>query len=128
MRLRIQDFREVANLTPSSALKFLTILGLRLSRERRQTPLLLPTNPQKLIHKATRRVSHSLNLWSLSPEADAALDMAMKELSQSTETTVSVSWSGGVPEILYETWTIELLLRVAAEFPDLVAEKPQRTR
>ena len=84
---------------------------------------------QKLIYKAIYRASASLNLGPLSGEADVALDMAKKELSQSTETTVSVSWSGGgVLKNSDETWTIESVLKVAAKFPDLVAETPQRTR
>ena len=81
---------------------------------------------QKLIHKAMYRVSASLNLWPLSGEADVALDMAKKELPQSTETTVSVSLSGG--GVLDEIWTIESVLKFAAKFPVLVAETPRRTK
>ena len=75
------------------------------------------------------RASVSLNLGPGSGEADVALEMCRKELSRSTETTFSVSWSGGgalkSPD---EIWSIESILKVAAKFPDLVAETPQRTR
>ena len=75
------------------------------------------------------RASVALNLGPLSGEADVALDMIRQELSQSTETTFSVSWSGGgVLKSHDEIWSIESILKVAAKFPDLVAETPQRTR
>ena len=75
------------------------------------------------------RASICLNLGPSSGEADVALDMSRRELSQSTETTISVSWTGGGALKSHdEIWSIESILKVAAKFPDLVAETPQRTR
>ena len=75
------------------------------------------------------RASVSLNLGPGSDEADVALDMSRRELSQSTETTFSVSWTGGaVVKSPDEIWSIESIFKVAAKFPDLVAETSQRTR
>ena len=75
------------------------------------------------------RASICLNLGPGGGEADVALDMSRRELSQSIETTFSVSWTGGaVIKSPDEIWSIESILKVAAKFPDLVAETPQRTR
>lgn len=48
--------------------------------------------------------------------------------NNSTETTISVNWSGGgMIKETGEQWTIETLKNVAAGFPDMVAITPQRT-
>ena len=49
-------------------------------------------------------------------------------LNSSTETTISVSWSGGgsIKDPTVD-WTVESLKKAAAAFPDLVAVTPQRT-
>ncbi|KAF8419175.1 hypothetical protein EV426DRAFT_616215 [Tirmania nivea] len=45
-----------------------------------------------------------------------------------TETTLSVSWSGGGQiKLINEEWSLDTLFRAAAEFPARVASCPQRT-
>jgi hypothetical protein len=82
--------------------------------------------------------------------AEAAVKVAKKNISNNTETTIMVSWSGGgfikpskhsirfqgrwaqTSQLLTlrkvdEPWDIESLTSAAARFPDLVAITPQRT-
>ncbi|RGP72364.1 hypothetical protein FLONG3_6760 [Fusarium longipes] len=58
----------------------------------------------------------------------AEADITKNNLSQSTETTISVTWSGGGSiKDPTEDWNIASLKKAAAAFPDLVAITPQRT-
>ncbi|KAJ5692691.1 hypothetical protein N7462_002114 [Penicillium macrosclerotiorum] len=60
--------------------------------------------------------------------SDASVGSGLEEALKHTETSVSVSWSGGgqiKPDS--EEWTLDSLMRAAAAFPSRVAECPQRT-
>ncbi|CAI6331688.1 unnamed protein product [Periconia digitata] len=63
-----------------------------------------------------------------SVEATADVNLNKKNLNKSSEVNITVNWSGGGQ--LKESdkpWTIDTLQEVAAKFPDLVANVPQRT-
>ncbi|KAL7794076.1 hypothetical protein V8C43DRAFT_281049 [Trichoderma afarasin] len=60
--------------------------------------------------------------------SDGLVSSALEAALQETETTITVSWSGGgqiKPD--EEEWTLESLLRAASGFPARVATCPQRT-
>jgi hypothetical protein len=55
-------------------------------------------------------------------------EMDKKNITQDTETTIAVNWSGGGSiKDPSDEWTINTLKKTAAAFPDLVAITPQRT-
>ncbi|KAH0527244.1 hypothetical protein TsFJ059_002268 [Trichoderma semiorbis] len=70
-------------------------------------------------------MSGSSNEFNLGEEfASSALESALRE----TETTITVSWSGGgqiKPD--EEEWTLESLIRAASGFPSRVLTCPQKT-
>ncbi|KAK6339825.1 hypothetical protein TWF718_009215 [Orbilia javanica] len=60
--------------------------------------------------------------------AEAAVNIAKENISNHTETTIMVSWSGGgFIKPIDEPWNISSLMDAAARFPDLCAITPQRT-
>ena len=60
--------------------------------------------------------------------AEANVNIAKKNINNNTETTISVSWSGGgFIKPMDQTWDVDSLTAAAARFPDLVAISPQRT-
>ncbi|KAI9163802.1 hypothetical protein HJFPF1_05429 [Paramyrothecium foliicola] len=65
---------------------------------------------------------------TISGKIEADFGMEKKNLSRSTETTISVNWSGGgsIKDPTVD-WGIDSLKKAAAAFPDLVAVTPQRT-
>ncbi|QKD61951.2 uncharacterized protein FOBCDRAFT_281587 [Fusarium oxysporum Fo47] len=76
--------------------------------------------------KAEAKVA--LTVGAAEVSAEAAIDIAKANISNNTETTVQVSWSGGgFIKPIDEPWDIESLMSAAARFPDLVAVTPQRT-
>ncbi|KAH7142929.1 hypothetical protein B0J13DRAFT_596179 [Dactylonectria estremocensis] len=69
-----------------------------------------------------------LNTATISGEVKADFGMEKNSLNKSTETTISVTWSGGGSiKDPTEDWTIQSLKKAAAAFPELVAITPQRT-
>jgi len=69
-----------------------------------------------------------MNTPTISGKIEADFGMEKKNLSRSTETTITVNWSGGgsIKDPTVD-WSIESLKKAAAAFPDLVAVTPQRT-
>ncbi|KAI5815462.1 hypothetical protein BZA77DRAFT_76259 [Pyronema omphalodes] len=75
--------------------------------------------------KATARLA--LATLTGRQETDTAILAARKVLSEKTELTMNVNWSGGGRLKEEDTqWDIDSILRVAARFPDLVQKCPQR--
>ncbi|KAJ5263841.1 hypothetical protein N7478_011446 [Penicillium angulare] len=65
---------------------------------------------------------------SLSGAVSGNFEMAKKNITSDTETTIAVNWSGGGRiKDPTEDWSISSLKKAAAAFPDLVAITPQRT-
>lgn len=65
---------------------------------------------------------------TISGEIKVKYGLTENNLSKSTETTISVNWSGGGSiKDPTEDWSIATLKKAAAAFPDLVAVTPQRT-
>lgn len=65
---------------------------------------------------------------SISGKVKADVDMNKKTLNKETETTVSMTWSGGGSiKRPQDDWSIESVKKSAAAFPDLVAIAPQRS-
>ncbi|KAJ5547188.1 hypothetical protein N7494_004773 [Penicillium frequentans] len=65
---------------------------------------------------------------SLSGAVTGSFEMAKKNITSETETTIAVNWSGGGRiKDPTEDWSIASLKKAAAAFPDLVAITPQRT-
>jgi hypothetical protein len=63
-----------------------------------------------------------------SVDANADFKMEKKALNKDSEINITVNWSGGGQlKESEKPWTIETLQEVAAKFPDLVANCPQRT-
>ncbi|KAJ2994488.1 hypothetical protein NUW58_g1543 [Xylaria curta] len=76
--------------------------------------------------EAEAKVAMTVGVADIS--AEAAVKVAKKNISNNTETTIMVSWSGGgYIKPIDEPWDIESLMSAAARFPDLVAITPQRT-
>lgn len=70
----------------------------------------------------------ALNIGAGEVKADANVDIAKENLAKQSEVTITVNWSGGGHLKQGEKkWDIDSLQAVAAKFPDLVAECPQRT-
>lgn len=70
----------------------------------------------------------SLGTPALSAQITGGVDKEKSSLETNTETTVSVNWSGG-GKIKDDNvlWNVESLTLAAANFPDRVAETPQKT-
>jgi hypothetical protein len=69
----------------------------------------------------------ALTVGAAELSANANVDIAKKNISNNTETTIMVSWmGGGFIKPLDQEWNIESLTSAAARFPDLVAISPQR--
>ncbi|KAK4169843.1 hypothetical protein QBC43DRAFT_283408 [Cladorrhinum sp. PSN259] len=73
-------------------------------------------------------IEAEMNTPTISGKVEAEFGMEKKNLSKSTETTISVNWSGGgsIKDPTVD-WSIDSLKKAAAAFPDLVAVTPQRT-
>lgn len=74
------------------------------------------------------RASLALSVGGVGIEASGSVGIKSSEIAQHTETTVSVSWSGGgVLKRPEEVWNISTVTAAASKFADLVAQTPQRT-
>ncbi|KAI5856606.1 hypothetical protein BZA05DRAFT_204837 [Tricharina praecox] len=72
--------------------------------------------------------SLALSVGGVGIEASGSVGIKSSEIAQHTETTVSVSWSGGgVLKRPEEVWNISTVTAAASKFADLVAQTPQRT-
>ncbi|KAL1622537.1 hypothetical protein SLS56_008715 [Neofusicoccum ribis] len=70
----------------------------------------------------------ALSVGGAGIEAEANVKIAKQNISNNTEMTIQVSWSGGGSiKPMNEPWTIDTLRAAAAKFPELVATTPQRT-
>ncbi|KAL7932791.1 hypothetical protein V8C35DRAFT_306790 [Trichoderma chlorosporum] len=70
----------------------------------------------------------SLGTPALSGNFKGGVDMEKSEMKSSTETTVTVNWSGGGQiKPSNAIWDVNTLTLAACNFPDLVAKTPQRT-
>ncbi|GME51320.1 Phenylacetyl-ligase [Neofusicoccum parvum] len=70
----------------------------------------------------------ALSVGGAGIEAEANVKIAKQNISNNTEMTIQVSWSGGGNiKPMNEPWTIDTLRAAAAKFPELVATTPQRT-
>ncbi|KAL7911420.1 hypothetical protein GGI35DRAFT_492688 [Trichoderma velutinum] len=70
----------------------------------------------------------SLGTPALSGDFKGGVDMNKSEMKSSTETTVTVNWSGGGQiKPTNAIWDVNTLTLAACNFPDLVAKTPQRT-
>ena len=70
----------------------------------------------------------TLGTPALSGKVQGGVDMNKSEMKTSTETTVTVNWSGGGQIKPSDAiWDVNSLTLAAANFPDLVAKTPQRT-
>lgn len=80
------------------------------------------------IFEVKAELEAEINQGAISGGITGKVNIEKNDLSSSTETTISVSWSGGGRiKPSGEKWTIEVLKDVAAAFPDMVAITPQRT-
>lgn len=76
--------------------------------------------------KANAHLALQVGVGSL--QADADVELAKKNLNSNSEVTITVNWSGGGQlKSTLDKWTIDTLQTVAAKFPELVANCPQRT-
>ncbi|RFU79495.1 hypothetical protein TARUN_2702 [Trichoderma arundinaceum] len=75
--------------------------------------------------RAQAKVALSVGMAEV--KAEAAVNIAKKNIENNTETTVQVSWSGGgYIKPVDQPWDINSLTSAAGRFPDLVATTPQR--
>lgn len=78
--------------------------------------------------KVKAALEASLGTPALSGEVKGSIDLEKSNVETSTETTVTVNWSGGgqikASDVL---WDVNSLTLAAANFPDLVSRTPQRT-
>ncbi|EPS38324.1 hypothetical protein H072_8001 [Dactylellina haptotyla CBS 200.50] len=80
------------------------------------------------ISKIKAALEAQLTTPSLSGKISANVDLEKSTVSQETETTITVNWSGGgsIKDPMVD-WSIGTLKQAAAAFPELVAITPQRT-
>ncbi|KAF5535184.1 hypothetical protein FMEXI_10935 [Fusarium mexicanum] len=88
----------------------------------------IKVHDKSTIFKIKARLKAEMSTPTISGKIKANFGMEKNNLSKSTETTISVTWSGGgsIKDPTLD-WGIDSLKKAAAAFPDLVAVTPQRT-